>query len=75
MVYEEVKQLADKLREQAKHGRETTLDISERINEYKARTSDLSRKMLENFLKNSEIVNNACKSLPKDLKKILKFTH
>ena len=26
--------------------------------------------MLENFLKNSEIVNNACKSLPKDLKKI-----
>jgi hypothetical protein len=46
LVYEEVSTLAEKLRTQAIKGRDTTLDISERINEYKARTSDLSRKML-----------------------------
>jgi hypothetical protein len=38
--------LAEKLRTQALEGRKTTLEIAEKINEYKARTSDLSRKML-----------------------------
>ena len=46
LVYEEVSNLAEKLRTQALEGRKTTLEISEKINEYKARTSDLSRKML-----------------------------
>ena len=46
LVYEEVSNLAEKLRTQALEGRKTTLEIAEKINEYKARTSDLSRKML-----------------------------
>lgn len=46
LVYEEVSNLAEKLRTQALDGRKSTLDIAEKINEYKARTTDLSRKML-----------------------------
>jgi hypothetical protein len=38
LVFEEVSNLAD--------GRKSTLEIAEKINEYKARTTDLSRKML-----------------------------
>jgi uncharacterized coiled-coil DUF342 family protein len=45
-VYEEVSNLAEKLRAQALDGRKSTLEIAEKINEYKARTTDLSRKML-----------------------------
>ena len=46
LVYEEVSQLAEKLRTQALDGRKTTLEVAEKINEYKARTTELSRKML-----------------------------
>lgn len=46
LVYEEVSNLAEKLRKQALDGRKTTLEIAEKINEYKARTTELSRKML-----------------------------
>ena len=46
LVYEEVSNLAEKLRAQALDGRKSTLEIAEKINEYKARTTDLSRKML-----------------------------
>ena len=46
LVYEEVSNLAEKLRTQALDGRKTTLEVAEKINEYKARTTDLSRKML-----------------------------
>ncbi|CDW91529.1 UNKNOWN [Stylonychia lemnae] len=46
LVYEEVSNLAEKLRTQALDGRKGTLEIAEKINEYKARTTDLSRKML-----------------------------
>jgi len=46
LVYEEVGNLAEKLRTQALDGRKATLEIAEKINEYKARTTDLSRKML-----------------------------
>ena len=46
LVYEEVTTLAEKLRAQALDGRKSTLEIAEKINEYKARTTDLSRKML-----------------------------
>lgn len=46
LVYEEVSNLAEKLRSQALEGRKSTLEIAEKINEYKARTTDLSRKML-----------------------------
>ena len=46
LVYEEVTNLAEKLRSQALDGRKSTLEIAEKINEYKARTTDLSRKML-----------------------------
>lgn len=46
LVYEEVSNLAEKLRSQALDGRKSTLEIAEKINEYKARTTDLSRKML-----------------------------
>jgi hypothetical protein len=46
LVYEEVGNLAEKLRTQALDGRKSTLEIAEKINEYKARTSELSRKML-----------------------------
>lgn len=46
LVYEEVSNLAEKLRAQALEGRKSTLEIAEKINEYKARTTDLSRKML-----------------------------
>jgi len=38
--------LAEKLRKQALDGRKGTLEIAEKINEYKARTTELSRKML-----------------------------
>lgn len=46
LVYEEVSNLSEKLRKQALDGRKTTLEIAEKINEFKARTTDLSRKML-----------------------------
>lgn len=46
LVYEEVSNLAEKLRTQALDGRKSTLEIAEKINDYKARTTDLSRKML-----------------------------
>jgi NAD-specific glutamate dehydrogenase len=46
LVFEEVSNLAEKLRKQALDGRKTTLEIAEKINEFKARTTDLSRKML-----------------------------
>jgi chromosome segregation ATPase len=46
LVYEEVSNLAEKLRTQALDGRKTTLEVAEKINEYKARTTELSRKML-----------------------------
>lgn len=46
LVYEEVSNLAEKLRTQALDGRKGTLEIAEKINEYKARTTELSRKML-----------------------------
>ena len=38
--------LAEKLRSQALDGRKSTLEIAEKINEYKAKTTELSRKML-----------------------------
>ena len=46
LVYEEVTNLAEKLRAKALDGRKSTLEIAEKINEYKARTAELSRKML-----------------------------
>lgn len=46
LVYEEVTNLAEKLRTKALDGRKSTLEIAEKINEYKARTTELSRKML-----------------------------
>lgn len=46
LVLEEVSNLAEKLRKQALDGRKTTLELVEKINEYKARTNDLSRKLL-----------------------------
>ncbi len=46
LVYEEVSNLSEKLRTQALDGRKSTLEIAEKINEYKARTTELSRKML-----------------------------
>jgi len=46
LVFEEVSNLAEKLRTQALDGRKSTLEIAEKINEYKARTTELSRKML-----------------------------
>jgi len=46
LVFEEVSNLAEKLRTQALDGRKSTLEIAEKINEYKSRTTDLSRKML-----------------------------
>ncbi|CAI2383705.1 unnamed protein product [Moneuplotes crassus] len=46
LVCEEVSNLAEKLRKQALDGRKNTLEIAERINEFKARTTELSRKML-----------------------------
>lgn len=46
LVCEEVSNLAEKLRKQALDGRKSTLEIAEKINEFKARTTELSRKML-----------------------------
>ena len=46
LVFEEVSNLAEKLRTQALDGRKSTLEVAEKINEYKARTTELSRKML-----------------------------
>ena len=46
LVCEEVSNLAEKLRKEALDGRKPTLETAEQINEFKARTTDLSRKML-----------------------------
>lgn len=46
LVLEEVSNLSEKLWKQALDGWKTTLEIAEKINEFKARTTDLSRKML-----------------------------
>ena len=46
LVLEEITNLSEKLRKQALDGRKTALELSERINEFKARTTEISRKML-----------------------------
>jgi hypothetical protein len=43
LVFEEVTNLAEKLRKQALDGRQTTLEIAEKINEFKAKTTKVSR--------------------------------
>jgi len=46
LVFEEVTNLAEKLRKQALDGWKSTLEIAEKINEFKAKTTDISWKML-----------------------------
>jgi chromosome segregation ATPase len=46
LVLEEITNLSEKLRKQALDGRKGTLELAEKINEFKARTTELSRKML-----------------------------
>ena len=42
LVYEEVSNLSEKLRKQALDGRKSTLEIAEKVNEFKAKTTDIS---------------------------------
>lgn len=46
LVFEEVTNLAEKLWKQALDGWKSTLEIAEKINEFKAKTTDISWKML-----------------------------
>lgn len=75
LVCEEVSNLAEKLRKQALDGRKSTLEIAERINEFKARTTELSRKMLATVSELSMFQSKALKlQQEKDEKeKVLEF--
>jgi len=46
LVLEEITNLSDQLRKQAMDGRKGTLELAEKINEFRAKTNELSRKML-----------------------------
>ncbi len=46
LVLEEISNLSEKLRRQALEGRKGTLELAEKINEFRAKTTELSRKML-----------------------------
>ena len=46
LVLEEISNLSEKLRKQALDGRKGTLELAEKINEFRAKTTELSRKML-----------------------------
>ena len=46
LVLEEISNLSEKLRKQALEGRKGTLELAERINDFRAKTTELSRKML-----------------------------
>eukprot|EP00826_Nyctotherus_ovalis_P011429 TRINITY_DN1297_c0_g1_i10.p1 TRINITY_DN1297_c0_g1~~TRINITY_DN1297_c0_g1_i10.p1 ORF type:complete len:761 (-),score=376.76 TRINITY_DN1297_c0_g1_i10:324-2606(-) len=46
LVLEEITNLSEKLRAQALEGRKGTLELAERINDFRAKTTELSRKML-----------------------------
>lgn len=61
LVYEEVSNLAEKLRTQALDGRKTTLEINEKINEYRARTNDLARKLFASVSEVSMLQSKALK--------------
>ncbi len=61
LVYEEVSNLAEKLRAQAIDGRKTTLEINEKINEYRARTNDLARKLYASVSEVSMLQSKALK--------------
>lgn len=61
LVYEEVSNLAEKLRTQALDGRKTTLEINEKINEYRARTNDLARKLYASVSEVSMLQSKALK--------------
>lgn len=45
LILDEVTNLTDKLRHEASDGRQSTLEVSEKINEFKSRLKDLTRKM------------------------------
>ena len=46
LVLEEITNLSEKLRKQALEGRKGTLELAEKINDFRAKTTELSRKML-----------------------------
>jgi chromosome segregation ATPase len=46
LVLEEISNLAKNLREQALSGRQSTLELAERVNDFQARIKDLTRKMM-----------------------------
>lgn len=45
LVLDEVTNLVDKLKKDATEGRQSTLEVSEKINEFQSRLRDLTRKM------------------------------
>lgn len=46
LVLEEVSSLADKLRKQALEGRQDTLELAEKVNDFQAKIKDLTKKMM-----------------------------
>eukprot|EP01017_Pseudomicrothorax_dubius_P004293 TRINITY_DN10829_c0_g1_i1.p1 TRINITY_DN10829_c0_g1~~TRINITY_DN10829_c0_g1_i1.p1 ORF type:complete len:187 (-),score=48.87 TRINITY_DN10829_c0_g1_i1:29-589(-) len=46
LILDELTTLSEKLRKEALEGRQTTLELSEKINEFQARLKDVTRKMM-----------------------------
>lgn len=46
MILDEITNLSEKLRSQALEGRQSSLELSEKVNEFQARLKDLTRKMM-----------------------------
>jgi len=46
LILDEITNLSEKLRTQALEGRQTSLELSEKVNEFQARLKDLTRKMM-----------------------------
>ncbi len=46
LILDEITNLSEKLRKQALDGRQTTLELSEKVNDFQARLKDLTRKMM-----------------------------
>lgn len=46
LILDEITNLSEKLRSQALEGRQSSLELSEKVNEFQARLKDLTRKMM-----------------------------
>lgn len=61
LILDEITNLSEKLRKQALEGRQSTLELSEKLNDFQARLKDITRKMMASISELSIFQANAIK--------------